>query len=526
MIAAWSAIAVVVMPSFLIWSPSRFMHEDVRMFRTRNVVQLLLNSWFLIACLVAEGAEVHYATRLGDPATRFAPPLKSPDDLRAFFSDPSLRNDIEAVLRDIRWRGDVNDLYAAAESALIEELLIVPETRMAFMTTRRNGRPVVLKNVIWRGDNSAPAFKFSFVSRGRLYRCVTPKACSNFFLEDIGPEPPTVDLQLEIPDIAGRCVAMNGIVRVINNLDFQQGGLDIMLSLSEGLQFSEGERNRSIKSQSVAAHSEAVFELEMNAAAIGTHTVIATVMRGGRLLKKIENKVVVRQAALDLRVTANQMVPLGKPFDICFTASNLSGTDAGATIASLTLPGPFNVISTGLGITESDGIVVWNIPAIGPSESATSCLRVEASAVGDYDFSPVVDEHCTDVTVNSGGTKVVGISAILLEVVDLDDPVEVGSEVVYEIVAVNQGTASATNVRFDCVLPASQRFIGCDGPTDAHLVGNEIEIEPLEELPAGGQSVWRVTVEAVSQDDSRFFVRMLTDQLDRPVEETEATNLY
>ena len=44
-------------------------------------------------------------------------------------------------------------------------------------------------------------------------------------------------------------------------------------------------------------------------------------------------------------------------------------------------------------------------------------------------------------------TSVEGIAAILLEVVDIDDPVEVGAETGYEILITNQGTDFATNIQ-------------------------------------------------------------------------------
>ncbi len=61
-------------------------------------------------------AESHRATHLGYPATRFAPPLATPDDLRARFSDPKLQSDMAIVLDLWGWQGHTNDLFTAAAS--------------------------------------------------------------------------------------------------------------------------------------------------------------------------------------------------------------------------------------------------------------------------------------------------------------------------------------------------------------------------------------------------------------------------
>jgi hypothetical protein len=49
---------------------------------------------------VPAAAPQHRATHLGNPATRFAPPLATPEDLRALFKDPELRPDIASILRE------------------------------------------------------------------------------------------------------------------------------------------------------------------------------------------------------------------------------------------------------------------------------------------------------------------------------------------------------------------------------------------------------------------------------------------
>ena len=133
-------------------------------------------------------AEEHHATRLGNPATRFAPPLHTAEDLRARFRDPKLKPDFAEVLRQWGWKGNLSDLFYAATNNEIMEVEIRVGVTMPFMSTRENGRPLCLRNVHWEGEEPIPAYAFDFISNGRRCRCVTPKPCSNFFVEDLGPE--------------------------------------------------------------------------------------------------------------------------------------------------------------------------------------------------------------------------------------------------------------------------------------------------------------------------------------------------
>lgn len=161
----------------------------------------------LLAFAVNAQAEHHRATRLGNPATRFAPPMAVPDDLRARFRDPQLHGDFIEILRQWGWPGNLDDFFAAGLTNEIVERQIPVGDTMPFMSSRENGKPVCLRNVTWAGPDPIRAYAFNFTSRGERYRCVTPKPCSNFFVEDLGPEPHAalaIDCSVPAKIIAGR----------------------------------------------------------------------------------------------------------------------------------------------------------------------------------------------------------------------------------------------------------------------------------------------------------------------------------
>ncbi len=152
-------------------------------------------------------AEHHRATRLGNPATRFAPTMHTPDDLRARFQDEKLRPDFAEVLRQWGWTGDLADFFAAGLTNEIVEWQIPVGETMPFMSTREAGRPLCLRNVTWAGTEPISAYAFNFSSKGQQYRCVIPKPCSNFFVEDLGPAPQAgLAIDCSVPEkiIAGR----------------------------------------------------------------------------------------------------------------------------------------------------------------------------------------------------------------------------------------------------------------------------------------------------------------------------------
>ena len=165
-------------------------------------------------------AEEHRATHLGAPAHRFADPLVSEKDLRWRFGDEHLRPDFVTVLNQWGWQGRPTDLFNAAASSPVQEVSLPTGTVMPFMSSREGGRPICLRNVTWAGERPISAYAFEFNSNGRRYRCVTPKPCSNFFLEDLGPEPqPRLTLECAAPDRVplGRTATVCLTVRNVGN---------------------------------------------------------------------------------------------------------------------------------------------------------------------------------------------------------------------------------------------------------------------------------------------------------------------
>src|SRR6516162_1104449 len=76
-------------------------------------------------------------------------------------------------------------------------------------------------------------------------------------------------------------------------------------------------------------------------------------------------------------------------------------------------------------------------------------------------------------------TRVEGLSALQVELVDLEDPVEVGASVRYEIRVTNTGSKSETNIQVVCTLPDKMELWGAQGAGNGrHRVeGKEIIFE-------------------------------------------------
>ena len=152
--------------------------------RTKHVAMLIPALALGVLAISAEAQ--HRATRLGNPATRFGKPMRQADDVRVLVRGEKTKADVAAILSEVAWKGKIEDLDRAAASAQISDVRVPSGTRLPFMASRLNGRPHALVDVLWAGREPIEALAFEFSSNCERYRLVTPRACGNFWIEDLG----------------------------------------------------------------------------------------------------------------------------------------------------------------------------------------------------------------------------------------------------------------------------------------------------------------------------------------------------
>ncbi len=119
-----------------------------------------------------------------------------------------------------------------------------------------------------------------------------------------------------------------------------------------------------------------------------------------------------------------------------------------------------------------------------------------------------------------------GIAAILFQVVDVEDPIEVGGETTYEIRVVNQGSKAATNVWLEATMPPGMRAVAAEGPASYRIDGNRVYFEGLPRLAPKADTTYRVRVQGLQPGDQRLSVKLQTAEMDTPVTKEESTRVY
>lgn len=472
-------------------------------------------------------AQQHRATHLGNPATRFAPPLKTPEDLRARFRDPRLRPDFAAVLNQWGWKGDLDDLFRAAATARISEVKVPPGTRLPFMSSREKGRAIALRDVLWAGKEPFDAYVFVFSSKGQRYRCLTPKACSNFLLIDLGPEVAKLELEVRAPADAASCEPVPLRVLVRNAGHAPLTGVEVRGDLPPCLRAAEGQASLSLRIPSLRAGEVREFRYNLLAAGPGSCSGVlqATSAEGAKAEARYQTR--IRAPVLELECAVPAEVPIGRPVEVCLSVRNAGNAPESAVV--LALASPAGAVPSGItgGGRVAGGQVVWEVASLAPGASESRCVTFVASDPTAFAFEASARGACAAPVETRCASRVSGVPGILLEVVDVADPVEVGGEVVYEIRVTNQGSVALTQVRPVCTVSELQEFVSGSGTT---LVGPPQEriltLEPVATLAAKAVASWRVVTKATAQGNALFRVDLICDELPRGVIETETTNQY
>jgi uncharacterized repeat protein (TIGR01451 family) len=234
----------------------------------------------------------------------------------------------------------------------------------------------------------------------------------------------------------------------------------------------------------------------------------------------------VREPVLTIKKTGPATLLLGRDFTYDITVANTGDGAARDTIVEDTLPANATLVSATAGGTHAAGKIAWSLGTLEPKDSKRVSVTLRVEQASSVVNTATARARCAAEVSATAQTAVRGVPAILLEVMDNPDPIPVGSEVAYTIRVTNQGSATATNITVGCELEDTMRFVSATGQTAGSEAGKSVTFGPLKALAPKAVAEWKVVVKAVNAGDVRFGVKMQSDQLDRPVTETEATNFY
>ncbi|WP_442511373.1 DUF11 domain-containing protein [Novipirellula sp. SH528] len=122
--------------------------------------------------------------------------------------------------------------------------------------------------------------------------------------------------------------------------------------------------------------------------------------------------------------------------------------------------------------------------------------------------------------------KIVRLPAMQMLVIDDEDPVSNGDEVVYMIRVWNEGDAADSKVQVVAELPDGLTFKSAEGPTKHSQDGSSVTFEPIKTMKPGDRMDYKVTAKASGNENVLFKATLSSEKLSQEVTTEEPTRLF
>ncbi len=417
---------------------------------------------------------------------------------------------------------------------VLTEIVVNEELSRGFQFTRSN--PAARKDVdklVWEIKSLGPKASKRITVSGMASNADSLEHCTTVITPIIPAcapiriVQPRLELAKVVPDDALLCEAIPIVFVVTNSGTGSAQNVRIVDALPIGLRTIDGKSKLVLDVGTLAEGQSRQFSAELRAAKVGRYTSKAVATSGtGLRAESAETTTIVSLPMLTIENHGPRKHYLGRKVTYEITVANKSDIPAKNTIVEDTIPNGATSIEANEGAKLSGSKLIWEFGTLAPNSIKNVRVSYIPTEPGMQTNSATVTAYCSEAVTASVQTMVTGISAVSMEVVDVEDPVRVGSQTTYVISVTNQGSAAATNIRINCLLESNVQYVSSAGATAGSIEGQMVKFYPLSSLEPKARAAWRVVVAAVKPGDVRFKAVMNVDQLTRPVEETESTHVY
>lgn len=296
--------------------------------------------------------------------------------------------------------------------------------------------------------------------------------------------------------------------------------------LPKGWSTLDGKETLMFTGGTLNAGEEKEFQAQVRTTKTGTFASQGIATADGGLRADAGATTIVVKPELSTAIHGPDERYIGVPVKYEIVVMNGPEIKASNSMLNYQLPPGTSFISASDNGQYDNGRVTWNLGDLNPRDERKVSVTIKANQEGTIKSLASVNASCGAASADTS-TQIKGIPAILLEMVDLVDPVEIGQNTTYRITVTNQGSTADNQIVVDCAMPTSQKYISSTGPTQASIKGNQITFGPLPTLAPGAKATWDVVVQALEPCDCRFEVKLTSAMLSGPpVMKTESTHQY
>lgn len=316
-------------------------------------------------------------------------------------------------------------------------------------------------------------------------------------------------------------------IAVSNPGDHPAEGVKLVVHLPEGLESTRGPRS-TIEVGTLAAGETRTVQVVCAAKSSGAQKCEVFAEASDGLKANDASSVKVVQPRIDIEMTGPKMRYLGRKGIYSVKVTNPGDAPASNVFITEIIPTGFKFVAADNGGQHDFAArtVKWFLGELAAGASKEVKVELEAMTSGEFHHKVIATASRGIRTEKEMSTKVEGLSALLMEVVDTEDPIEVKADTAYEIRITNTGSKDETDVKLVCTVPAQFKVKAVSGPVKYSVVGNEVVFEPISKLAPRADATFKVVVTAVAKGDARFKATLTSAGLTEPVIKQESTRAY
>ena len=382
----------------------------------------------------------------------------------------------------------------------------------------------------WNIGTIGPRQSKTVTFTGSATRMGDLKGCANVtfrteFCSSIRVVEPALELVKEAPAEVLLCDPIPYRIVVRNTGSGVAEDVRIEDPLPSGVTTAEGQSTVVMNAGNLAAGQSREFTFNVRAASTGTYTntAVATERGGQRAEASATTRVVKPELVVQKSCPPDRLLKFPARFTI--TVSNTGDAPARNTIVTDRFPPGLTFKSASDGGSLSGGMINWNLGTLEPGATRSLTVDSVCNKKGTFRNTVMAKSYCAEASAECS-MEVRGVPAILLECVDVEDPIQVGQNITYIITILNQGTEVGTNVVIECEFPPEEEYVSAEGPTNHSVSGKIVRFEPIPVLAEKESKKYRVVGSGTGTGDVRFRVRLTSDQISPAVNEEESTHIY
>lgn len=357
---------------------------------------------------------------------------------------------------------------------------------------------------------------------GTIVNCASvaanPRTCSSTRVVN-----PGIELTKTQPEDVTICDPIPVTLVVKNSGSSQLTGVKVTDSLPEGLS-ADSKSTLVFDVGNLAPGDTKEFKFNATAARAGKFANSAEVVANEGVSAKASASTAVHQAVLAITCKARDEQYMTRPFDVCFTVNNTGDAPAAGTQVVLPVPSGVTFSSATAGGRLSGNNVVWDLGALPANSPQELCASFTSTAAGTYSFSAAAKGTCASQVVAACETRIVGVSALLLEKADDPDPIQIGETTTYTVRVTNQGTADDTNVKVVVQFPAEVDPVSASH--EGVVNGKTVTFPSFPRLAPKQAFEYSIKARGASAGDARIRFIRTSDGIPAPTTAEESTRVY